>query len=75
MRNGVNHIDKPDFLRAYYTARREAMSLLAHIQSSFAATGPVPFDPKRVLLKLHTQLNTPKSPSSSHANDPANTQP
>jgi len=28
MRNGVNHINKPDFLRAFYTARTEAMTLV-----------------------------------------------
>jgi hypothetical protein len=65
MLNGVNHVDKPDFLQAYCAARTEAMSL-ANIQSSFAATGLVPYDPKRVLLKLHPQLKTPASPSSSH---------
>jgi hypothetical protein len=78
MRNGVNHIDKPDFLQAFYTARTEAMSS-ANIQSSFAATGLVPYDPKRVLSKLHTQLKTPTPPSTSHghASAPAsaNTQP
>jgi hypothetical protein len=74
MRNGVNHIDKPDFLRAFYTARTEAMTL-ANIQSSFAATGLVPYDPERVLSKLHTQFKTPTPPSTSHANNaPASTQ-
>jgi hypothetical protein len=53
-----NHIDNQDFLKAYYTARTETMSLV-NIQSSFAATGLVPYDPERVLLKLHTQLKTP----------------
>jgi hypothetical protein len=77
IRNGVNHIDKPDFLRAFYTARTEAMTL-ANIQSSFAATGLVPYNPERVLSKLHTQLKTPTPPSTSHgyANAPASaTQP
>ena len=68
MRNGVNHIDKPDFLRAFHAARTEAMTL-ANIQSSFAATGLVPYDPERVLSKLHTQLKTPTPPSTSHANN------
>jgi hypothetical protein len=72
MRNGVNHIDKPDFLRAFHTARTEAMTL-ANIQSSFTATGLVPYDPERVLSKLHTQLKTPTPPSTSHANTPAST--
>lgn len=73
IRSGVNHIDKPDFLHAFYTARTEAITI-ANIQSSFAATGLVPYDPERVLLKLHTQLKTPTPPSTSHANAPANTQ-
>jgi hypothetical protein len=72
MRNGVNHIDKPDFLAAYHAARTEAMTL-ANVQSSFAATGLVPHDPERVLSKLHAQLKTPTPPSTSHAaNAPAN---
>ena len=36
MRNGVNHIDKEDFLTAYHTAHMESMSL-ANIQSSFCS--------------------------------------
>jgi DDE superfamily endonuclease/Tc5 transposase DNA-binding domain/helix-turn-helix, Psq domain len=73
MRNGVNHIDKPDFLHAFHAARTEAMTL-ANVQSSFAATGLVPHNPERVLSKLHTQLKTPTPPSTSHTNAPANTQ-
>jgi len=53
MRNGVNHINKQDFLTAYYSAYTEAMSP-ANIQSSFAATGLVPYNPSRVLSELHT---------------------
>ena len=65
IRSGINYIDKPDFLQAFYTARTEAISK-ANIQSGFAATGLVPHDPKRVLSKLHTQLKTPTPPSSSY---------
>ncbi len=57
MQNRVNHIDKQDFLRAYLATRTETISL-ANIHSSFVATGLVPYDPKRVLSKLHTQLKT-----------------
>ena len=57
MRNGLNHIDKLDFLQAYHTAHIESMSL-ANIKSSFAATGLAPYNPKRVLLKLYTQFKT-----------------
>jgi len=48
IRNGVSYIDKPDFLEAYYIARKATMSL-PNIASSFAATGVVPYDPDRVL--------------------------
>jgi hypothetical protein len=71
MRNGVNHIDKQDFLHAFHAARTEAMTL-ANVQSSFAATGLVPHDPEWVLSKLHTQSKTPTPPSTSYANAPAN---
>jgi hypothetical protein len=74
MRNGVNHIDKPDFLQVFYAAHTEAMSL-ANIQSSFAATGLVPYDPERVVSKLHTQLKTPTPPSTSHATTAPNAGP
>ena len=57
MRNGVNHIDKQDFLEAYYYAHKKTM-IFANIQSSFAATGVFPYDPEQVLVKLNTQLRT-----------------
>src|SRR5450432_2354198 len=61
MRNGVNHIDKQDFLEAYHNVRKETMHQ-SNIQVSFAATGLVPYDPERVLSKLNTQLRTPTPP-------------
>ena len=61
MRVGVNHIDKPDFLMAYVSARREAI-IPDIICSGFAATGLVPYNPDRVLAKLNTQLRTPTPP-------------
>ena len=66
MRRGLHHIDKQDFLEAYIIVRTEAATQ-ANIQSGFAATGLVLHDPKRVLLKLGTQLHTPTPPSLSHA--------
>jgi hypothetical protein len=69
MRRGTSHIDKQDFLQAYLIARTGAATI-ANIQSGFAATGLVPHDPERVLLKLRTQLKTPTPPSSSHAQAP-----
>jgi DDE superfamily endonuclease len=53
IRNGVNYIDKQDFLKAYYTTYIETMNQL-NIHSSFAAIEVVPYDPKRVLAKLNT---------------------
>ncbi|KAF4629029.1 hypothetical protein G7Y89_g9118 [Cudoniella acicularis] len=61
MRVGVNHINKSDFLPAYYMARIESLTSNI-IRSGFGATGLVPYDPERVLLKLNTQLRTPTPP-------------
>jgi hypothetical protein len=47
-RNGINHIDKLDFLAAYPEARVKAFQD-ASIQSSFRTTGLVPFNPTSVL--------------------------
>ncbi len=61
MRNGVNHIDKPDFLTAYLAAR--ANSITPEIaRSGFMATGLIPYNPEQVLSKLNTQLRTPTPP-------------
>src|SRR5450432_2211420 len=67
MRNGVNHIDKQDFLEAYYAARIETMNQ-SNIHSSFAAIGVVPYDPERVLAKLNTQLRTLTPPPATALN-------
>jgi hypothetical protein len=61
IRTGLNHIDKPDFLTAYVSARQESMTQDT-IRSGFAATGLVPFDPERVLSRLNTHLRTPTPP-------------
>jgi hypothetical protein len=49
----------------YLITRTEAASI-ANIQSGFAATGLVLYNPERVLSKLYTQLKTPTPPSLSH---------
>src|SRR5450432_239398 len=64
MRNGVNHIDKHDFLEAYYNPRLETMNQ-SNIQSSFAATGIQPYDPERVLSKLNSRFRIPTPPPAS----------
>ena len=57
MRAGINHIDKPDFLEAYLSARTKAM-IPNTVCSGFTATGLVLYDPEQVLSKLNTQLQT-----------------
>ena len=63
MRNGINHIDKLDFLEAYPFARIEAFKSET-IKNSFGAAGLVPFEPERVILKLNIRLRTPTPPAS-----------
>jgi hypothetical protein len=63
MRNGINHIDKLNFLEAYPDARKEAFKSDTII-NSFQATGIVPFNPDRVISKLNIRLTTPTPPSS-----------
>jgi hypothetical protein len=55
---GTNHIDKQDFVPLYIEARAEALHQ-KNIQSGFAATGLIPYDPDRVLSLLNTKLRTP----------------
>ena len=57
MRNGINHIDKLDFLKVYPLARIEAFKSET-IKNSFLATGLVPFKPERVISKLNIRLRT-----------------
>jgi hypothetical protein len=75
--NGINHIDKLDFLSTYPIAQQKAL-ITASIQSGFNATGLVPYNPDRVLSKLTIRLKTPTPPpsersTSSTANTPQNT--
>ena len=62
IRAGLNHIDKPDFLTAYVSARNESITIDT-VRNGFTATGLVPFNPERVLSKLNTQLRTPTPPT------------
>jgi hypothetical protein len=63
MRNGINHIDKFDFLEAYPSARIEAFKLETII-NSFCSAGLIPFAPERVISKLDIRLRTPTPPPS-----------
>jgi hypothetical protein len=63
MRNGINHIDKLDFLEAYPSARIEAFKSDT-IKNSFGVAGLIPFCPDRVILKLDIHLRTPTPPPS-----------
>ena len=62
-RASYNHIDKLDFLTEYPQARIEAFKPQT-IQTSFATTSIIPFDPERVLSKLNISLYTPTPPGS-----------
>jgi hypothetical protein len=53
MRAGINHINKPDFLTAYLSARKESMAINT-VCNGFAAIGLVLYNPEQVLLKLNT---------------------
>ena len=63
MRNGINYIDKLDFLEVYPLARIEAFKSET-IKISFGAAGLVPFVPERVISKLDIRLRTPTPPPS-----------
>ena len=64
MRNGINHIDKLDFLPAYREARAEAYKS-STVYSAFAGAGLVPYDPDRVISQLNIKLRTSNPPGSS----------
>ena len=55
MRNGINHIDKLNFLEVYPLARIEAFKPET-IKNSFGVAGLVPFEPERVISKLNIRL-------------------
>ena len=67
VRNGIDYIDKPDFLTSYHQARLETFTE-GNIHGSFRATGLVPYDPLRVLEQLQIR-HTPTPPSSSHSSN------
>lgn len=57
MRNGVNSIDKEDFLELIADARMGAFKT-STIKNSFLATGLAPFDANKVLEKLNVHLDS-----------------
>ena len=63
--NGIQTIDKIDFLSIYTKVYANAFSK-TNIQSGFGAAGLIPLKPERVLAKLH--IKTPTPPSSSGSN-------
>jgi hypothetical protein len=77
MRNGVNSIDKEDFLELIADARIGAFKT-STIQNSFLATGLAPFDANKVLEKLNVHLDSlppieilsQRPPSSGSDSDP-----
>ena len=66
IRLGINHIDKEEFLTVYGQIRPAAFSE-SNIKSSFAAAGLVPYNPDRVLSRLHAQIRTTPPPTESDA--------
>lgn len=79
LRNGVNSINKEDFLELIADARKGAFKT-STIQNSFLATGLAPFDANRVLEKLNICLDDlpplkilPKRPLSSSSDSDPNT--
>ena len=57
IRNGINHINKLNFLEVYPLTRIEAFKSET-IKNSFLAAGLVLFRPDRVILKLNIRLRT-----------------
>ncbi|OQD78080.1 hypothetical protein PENANT_c091G03798 [Penicillium antarcticum] len=79
MRNGVNSIDKEDFLELIADGRKGAFKT-STIQNSFLATRLAPFDASRVWEKLNVCLDElppleilPKRPLSSGSDSDPNT--
>jgi Na+-transporting NADH:ubiquinone oxidoreductase subunit NqrF len=67
MRNGINYIDKLNFLEAYPLARIKAFKSET-IKNSFRSTSLIPFIPERVISKLNIRLATPTPPPSRGSN-------
>jgi hypothetical protein len=67
MYNGVDFIDKGDFLSIYSSVHQHAFSA-ANINSGFAATGLVPLNQEKVISKLRIKKKTPTPPGSSNSN-------
>ena len=59
---GLYHIDKSIFLELIPDARKKTFNT-KNIKSGFAATGLIPFNPNRVLTRLHIKIRTPSPPS------------
>ena len=72
MAGGVNHINRHEFLPLYMQARQTALHQ-NNMQTGFAVTGLVPYDPDRVLAQLHTEYQTPPPRSPSNASWAAET--
>ena len=66
MQNGVNYIDKADFLTSYYQAYTETFKSET-ICNGFKATELVLYNSIQVLSQLHVEMRTPTSPGSSYS--------
>ena len=59
-------MDKLEFLAFYKQVRMEALNT-QNIRSGFKATGLVPYDPDKVLSRLHILMRTPTPPITTEA--------
>ena len=66
MRLGINHINKEDFLSAYYQACTETYKEET-ICNGFKATGLVSYNSVQVLSQFHMVTKTPTPSESSHS--------
>jgi hypothetical protein len=64
---GINHIDKPDFLRLLYQARHTTFTS-ENIKSAFQAVGIIPFNPQEVLSRPKVRTPSPSQQSQNPGN-------
>ena len=71
IRNGINHINKLDFLKAYPPTQIKAFKAKT-IKNSFIVTSLVLFTPNQVISKLNIRLRTPTPPPSKESKSSRN---
>lgn len=66
MKLGINHINKEEFLPAFFVAHQQTITT-ENIASGFKATGLAPFDPEKVLAGIRPVVETTPSPQGSQS--------